>query len=697
MSHHKIEHHHLEKTAYVYLRQSTPTQVKNNRESQRLQRRMQEHVEKLGWPTRQIRLLGGDTGRSADTLHGRDDYQTILQAVLEQTAGLVAARELSRLVRDNQDWGQLIRLCRFQDVLLCDEHRVYDANDPQDRVMLGIQGAFNEFELAVITNRMQESRRNMARRGELYEGFPPGYICRQPPVQEKHPDSRVQRAIEKIFAEFEKVPSVYALFHQLAKDDFQIPMIVDGNDWRELTWRQPSYDQLLEMLKNPIYAGIYVRGRREVVRQLDEHGNAVKRERRVPRDQWDVYIEDHHEAYIDKHVWDRNVQKIESNGRGTAAAKGSPGKGVSLLAGLLRCHRCGQKLHVHYSQDDVRYTCRGGAVRRDRRGQRCFSFAGSTIERRIAEQILEVVSPAGIEAAELAARQLAAARQQQRQLLVDRLEAAQEAETRAARQYKLTDATYTTVRQKLAAEWDETLQKLHDEKQRLAEFDAEVTTAVADDERDQLLQLSSDLPRVWFDDETDMVLKKQIVRTLLEEIIVDLDEERDEIVLWLHWSGGHHTELRHPRRTRRRASLPDLQAIVSTLRKVLSDESLASVLNRECIPTPSGDTWTKSRVSGFRRQHKIPIYSERTKLASGWLTQAEAATKLEISPMSVSRLVESGILAAEQPRRGLPSVICEPDLATGMVLDAVRQLKTAQPRPLPHDPAQLTLFPTTNS
>jgi DNA invertase Pin-like site-specific DNA recombinase len=124
MSHHKIEHHHLEKTAYVYLRQSTPTQVKNNRESQRLQRRMQEHVEKLGWPTRQIRLLGGDTGRSADTLHGRDDYQTILQAVLEQTAGLVAARELSRLVRDNQDWGQLIRLCRFQDVLLCDEHRL---------------------------------------------------------------------------------------------------------------------------------------------------------------------------------------------------------------------------------------------------------------------------------------------------------------------------------------------------------------------------------------------------------------------------------------------------------------------------------------------------------------------------------------------------------------------------------------------
>ena len=160
-------------------------------------------MKELGWSTKQIRLLGGDTGNSGSTLHGREDYQLIVEGVLNGEVGAVAAREMSRLVRDNQDWNQLVRLCRHQDVLLVDEHRVYNAADPQDRVVLGVAGAFNEFELAMIIDRMQESRRQKAARGELYDHIATGYILRGGAF-EKHPDDRVQRAVAKLFDHFDR-------------------------------------------------------------------------------------------------------------------------------------------------------------------------------------------------------------------------------------------------------------------------------------------------------------------------------------------------------------------------------------------------------------------------------------------------------------------------------------------------------------
>ena len=213
-----IKSPHLEKTAFVYLRQSSPTQVKRNVESGRRQRGMVDRVKELGWPATEIQLLGDDTGLSGSTLHGRDDYQVMLQAILSGNAGLIAARELSRLARDNQDWNHLVRLCRYQDVLLMDEHRLYRANDPQDRVVLGIAGAFNEFEISMIIDRMLESQREKAARGELYEGrFSPGYICRVAPLCEKHPDERVQRAVMRVFDHFDRCVSVLQLHRELTQ------------------------------------------------------------------------------------------------------------------------------------------------------------------------------------------------------------------------------------------------------------------------------------------------------------------------------------------------------------------------------------------------------------------------------------------------------------------------------------------------
>jgi DNA invertase Pin-like site-specific DNA recombinase len=689
-----IKPRHLERTAYVYLRQSSPGQVRKNREGRLRQQAMVDHVATLGWPPALIVLLDGDTGQSGSSQHGRADFQTLTEAIVTDKAGLVAARELSRLVRDNQDWAQLVRLCRFQDVLLADEYRLYDPANPQDRMVLGIQGAFNEFELSMILDRMQQSLRQKAQRGEQYDALPPGYICRQPPLCEKHPDLRVQRAIKKVLKDFERFPGVNQLYLHLEAEGFQLPKVPHGRDWRDVEWVDPSYSQILRLVGHPVYAGIYVRGRSKVFITLDELGHKQTKSRRVPREEWDVFLEDHHEAYIPKSTWERNMEKIAANAnvRGDLT-KGAVGRGESLMAGLLRCRRCGHRLRPRYPQRGVRYFCAGGQRQRKPGAAKCLNFYGADLETLLAEEILEVVGPAGVEAAQRAALRLAGQYQQQRQLLVDRVEATREAEARAAREYKQTDVTYTAVRQALGAEWETTLARVTKEELCLATFDERQPTLPTPAQRKQLAHLGEDVQRLWSHPRASNSLKQQLARVLIKEIVVDVDDERDEVMLVVQWSGGHHTELRG-QRTPRRGKLPssDLKSVIETLRKVHPDGVIASALNRTGIRTTRGKTWTRDRVERYRRGAGISAYDAKLKTTSSWLTQSETATRLEISPMSVHRLVSSGILPAEQPQRGLPMVITATDLSLLEVEQAVMSLQAGHIRPLPDDPRQLKLF-----
>ena len=432
MTHSLIKPSHLDRLAYVYLRQSSPTQVRKNHEGRRRQQAMVEHVASLGWLESRIVLIDQDTGQSGSSQHGRAGLHMLLEAIVTGKAGLVAARELSRLVRDNQDWSHLVRRCRFENVLLADEHRIYDPADPQDRMVLGIQGAFNEFELSMILDRMQQSLRQKGQRGEQYDALSPGFICRHPPMCEKHPDPRVQRAIEKVLHDFDRFSSARQLYLQLLDEMFQLPVVKHGCDWREVEWITPHYDQILEMVRNPIYAGIYARGRKKSFVTLDDDGHKQTKRRRVPREAWDVFLVNHHEAYITPRAWERNVEKIDANAnvRGPLA-KGAAGRGSSIMAGLLRCRHCGHRLRARYSSGGVGYVCHGGDRQRVRRATRCLAFAGTGLEALLAEEILEVVGPAGVEAAQRATQRLLARQEEQRQLHVDRVQAAVEAEQRA--------------------------------------------------------------------------------------------------------------------------------------------------------------------------------------------------------------------------------------------------------------------------
>jgi DNA invertase Pin-like site-specific DNA recombinase len=694
MAHPLIKPSHIERLAYVYLRQSSPNQIRKNHEGRRRQQAMVEHVAGLGWPESRIVLIDQDSGQSGSSQHGRAGLHMLLEAIVTGKTGLVAARELSRLVRDNQDWSHLVRRCRFENVLLADEHRIYDPADPQDRMVLGIQGAFNEFELSLILDRMQESLHQKGQRGEQYDALAHGFICRHPPVCEKHPDPRVQRAIEKVLHDFDRFSSARQLYLQLLDEMFQLPMVKHGCDWREVEWITPSYTQILGIVRNPIYAGIYVRGRKKSFVTLDDNGDKQTKRRRVPREAWDVVLLDHHEAYITPQTWERNVEKIDANAnvRGPLA-KGAVGRGTSLMAGLLRCRRCGYRLQARYSSGGVGYVCHGGDRQRMRGATRCLAFAGAGLESLLAEEILEVVGPAGVEAAQCATERLVARQAEQRQLHVDRVQAAVEAEQRAAREYKQTDATYVAVRQALGAEWEAALARVAAEQSRLEEFDQRQPTLPTAAQREQLARLGEDVRQAWNHPSASGKLKQQLARVLIVEIVADIDEERDEVLLLIHWSGGHHTQLRQARASRRgKLNSDDVKSIIETLRKVLDDTSIAVALNRAQIRAADGQTWTRNRVQHFRHHWGIAGFDPKLKETSGWLTQAEAATRLQISPMSTHRLFCSGILPAEQPDRGLPMVISALDLNKEELQRAVSALRAGHTRPLPDDPRQARLF-----
>jgi hypothetical protein len=320
------------------------------------------------------------------------------------------------------------------------------------------------------------------------------------------------------------------------------------------------------------------------------------------------------------------------------------------------------------------------------------------LEERIAELILEVVRPAGIAASHEAAERLAHDHVQHRQLIVDRLQACRETEARAAREYKVTDATYTSVRQQLAAEWEAAIATRDREESSLAAFDGRSPVLPTVEQQTALKRLGKEVDRIWHHPRASTALKKQIVRLLVQEIVIDLNQERDELVCRVHWSGGHHTDLVEPRLRRKRSvRLSNLTEIVETLRKVMADGAIATTLNRAKIRGSATATWTKSAVMAFRGEQGIAGFSKRAKRKHDWLTQAEAANRLSISAMSVTRLVQSGVLPAEQAARGLPAVILASDLDLATVKRAVKALKTSSNRPLTDDPNQLSLFPTTDS
>jgi DNA invertase Pin-like site-specific DNA recombinase len=663
----KVKAHHLERGAYVYVRQSTPYQVRNNLESKERQYALEGRAQQLGFS--KVVVIDEDLGRSGSGLQERPGFGRLLASVCQGLAGAVFALEASRLARNNRDWHHLVDLCALTETLLIDSDGVYDPRQLNDRLVLGLKGTMSEFELGLLRQRAREAFEQKVRRGFALWEVPVGFIRTEEGRIEKTPDRQVQQAIVSVFRKFQQLGSARQATIWFREEQILLPKTKPGTAGQEVIWGVPSSGRIRQMLKNPCYAGTFSYGRTAARTRIEE-GRARQSSRyRKPQNEWKVLLIGHHPGYISWEEYLENQQRLEANvamyeGEGSGAAK----LGAALLSGLLRCGRCGRKPQVVYSGTSgrvPRYVCRGD--RGDRESSRCLTVGSLRLDRAVAQSVLAAIRPAGIEAAMKLAECAQVEDDEKRKALELALERARYEEKRARRQFDAVEPENRLVASELEARWNGALAQVAEAEARLAAA-GKAAVPLSERQKQELAALSEDLMALWNHPEAPIQLKKRILRTVLTEIMIDNEADSTTHRLRLHWAGGVHTELRVERNRpgqHRHSADRSVIDLVSELAKICQDKTIAAILNRLGYKTGQEKTWNASRVAGLRGYHKIAPFQKQ----DDWITQEEAARELQVSDTVVKRLIRERVLPARQVVKFAPWIIEKKDL----LLPAVQQ------------------------
>lgn len=665
----------LQRRAVVYIRQSSPGQVAHNLESQRRQYGLADHARQLGF--QRVQIIDEDLGRSGSGKVERPGFERLVAEVCSGEVGAVLCIEASRLARNGRDWHHLIELCGVVRTVVIDPDGVYDPGVLNDRLLLGLKGTMSEFELNLLRQRSLEAIRQKAGRGELQFRLPVGYRWTPSGKIEVDPDRRVQQAMELIFAKVVELGSARQALLWFRREKVSLPKMTEGPG-HEITWKLPVYNTIWKVLRNPMYAGAYAFGKTESRTKVVD-GRARKTDGHLkPIETWMVLLRDHHAGYISWEQFERNQTMLGDNAHMKSRMEPKAGRGGrSLLAGLLRCRRCGRMLHVAYSGthgDVPRYHCRGAQLNHGE--DWCISFGGLGPDSAVAAEILKAVEGNAIDAALEAATRVAEQQQQRRHAWSLELEQARYQVHLAARRYEAVDPDNRLVTAELEARWNAALQTVADLELRLRKDEQSDQPARMPD-KDTLRNLAHDLAAVWNRPTTDMRLKQRIVRILVAEIVADVDQENQQVVLLIHWTGGQHSELRLKKNaTGRHSRCTSLEAIEIIRRMAgrFPDEQIAATLNRLGVRTGAGNTWREGNIRSVRSYHQLPAYvairSERNTL-----TLEEASARLAVSHKVVRRLIEDGKIPATQVVPCAPWEITAEAIASKAILTEVKRIK----------------------
>ena len=643
----KVTSDHLGRLAYLYVRQSSLHQVRENRESTARQYDLKRRAQALGWNIDQVVVIDEDLGLSGASGSERSGFQRLVAEVGLGRVGVVMGLEVSRLARSSADWHRLLEICALADTLILDEDGIYDPSHFNDRLLLGLKGTMSEAELHVLRARLIGGQLNKARRGELWMKSPIGYVYDASHKLVLDPDQQIQGAVRLLFETFRRAGSALRVVRHFRTERIGWPRrIVSGVHAGEAVFATLELSRVLQILHNPRYAGAFVYGRtrqRKVVTGGQVHN------RRLPRAQWKVFIPNAHPGYITWEEYEANQAKLLANARGYGPdRRRSPAReGTALLQGLVMCGVCGQRMtvryHVRRGHPVPDYVCQRRSI--ETAQPPCQIIPGTGLDDAVSQRVLEAVTPASLDVALQVFEELRARRAE-----VDRLHRAQVERARheaglAQRQYMLVCPENRLVADTLERQWNEKLAAARHAEEEYTRLSSTNGTDPTPEAREQIYALASDLPRVWNDPRTPARERKRMLRLLVEDVTLVRDTA---IRIHIRWKGGADTSIEQPLPL----SAPDLRrtpaAIVELVRALATeqtDQQIARTLNARGLRTGTGQPFRSGNVRYLRTTYGIESLSQHLRCA-GWLTVTEIATQLQVHPQTAIRFGREGVLRA---------------------------------------------------
>lgn len=607
----KIKPWHLDRIAIVYIRQSTPQQILEHKESTNRQYALVDRAIALGWHQDRILVIDEDQGMSGANAEGRLGFQRTLAEVALDHVGLILGLEVSRLARSCKDWHQLLELCARFRTLLADADGLYDPTDYNDRLLLGLKGTMSEAELHVLKERMYQGKLNKARRGELY-GLPPiGYVKLPTGEFAIDPDEQVQATVRLIFDEFDRQDTLHGLLRYLVHHKIHIPVRARGGPKKgQLEWHRPNRPTLQNLLHHPIYAGAYRYGYRAIDPRKKQPGRPCTGKQVKKPEECEVLKRDHEPAYINWERFCANVQRLDAN-RNNKEAPGAPRQGPALLKGLLRCGRCGKRMRVSYggSKNTTHYNCTNNTSAYGE--PLCQSFSGQRLDDLVAAEILQAVTPAALEASLAAVADIERERAELLQQWNLKRERVRYEAERAARQYHACEPENRLVARTLEQRWEETLREQRQLEEEFERWQRSSPSRLSAQDQETIQSLAADLPALWQAETTTPQDRQRIARLLLEQVTAKVDKESERVDVELHWTGEAVTKHTVSRPVSRYEQQSDYPRLVSLLRELCSkglcSSEIAERLNAEGFRPPKRtDHFTRSMVQRLRAELGLP-------------------------------------------------------------------------------------------
>ena len=663
----KVCDRHLARLAVVYVRQSTRQQVIDHGESTRLQYGLVERAVALGWQTSRVLVIDDDLGKSGASTAGRAGFQRLVTEITMGHVGLVLGSEMSRLARSGADWYRLLELCALAGALLADADGVYDPVDYNDRLLLGLKGTMSEAELHLLKQRMLAGKQAKARRGELAIALPTGYVRRPSGEAVLDSDEQVRTVVRLVFAKFAELGTVHAVLRWLVDHDVQLGMRLGaGPDRGELVWRRPNRMTLQNMLHSPVYAGIYAYGRRRVDPRRQVPGRPSTGRVVRGQDQWLVAIPGALPAYITVEQYRANLARLAAN----AARAETPGvvrTGSALLSGLARCGRCSRRMTVRYhvrGQATVpEYVC-ARQLTDYGAGQRCQALAGACVDALVTQQVLAALTPAAIEVSLRAAEQVQAERAELEKLWAQRLERAAIAADRARRCYRLAEPENRLVVRQLEADWEAALaaqQRLREDYDRFTRTRPQPLTAL---QRQAITALAGDIPGLWAAPTTTDADRKQLIRTLVDQVTVTVVGTSERVAVEIGWAGGHTTRGQTVRPVARLAQLSSYPQLLERVRQLAEQGHRAQAIARRLHAEGFRPAKGRERIGvsaitqllhqlgcprAFTRDRIVPPPGEEPGPHEWWLD--DLAAELAMPPITLHSWIRRGWVSARQESR----------------------------------------------